>query len=395
MEPPRKRSSIFSSNMDSAPQEKLTVFRRTALWLVLAVVCAATLETAARVDDWLSYRAPMLGTYEMSALFRPTPRGWRGVPHASYVKWALNAEGFRGPELKTEAGQIRVVAYGASETFGIYEDPDKEFPRALERNLNLRVAPDEFEVINAGVPGMRVGSGISFLYDLGRELHPKVVVIYPTPTHYVGVTHPYCGRPIMLPQPPAVAWPKLRVAERIKDRLKDLLPAAGMTMLREIAIAWSVRHGRILDRVQPQSLEALDTDLRCAVAAAREIGAIPILVTHANRFGPKPRPDDYYWLTGWRLQYPEIRQSALLDLEASANARVRTVAEQEHVRVVDAGVVLSGDPANFADHAHFTNRGAEKMGMLLAGAIAETLVAGEPDAHPGPGSSAAVSAALP
>ena len=72
-------------------------------------------------------------------------------------------------------------------------------------------------------------------------------------------------------------------------------------MLREIAIAWSVRHGWILDRVQPQSLEALETNLRCAVGAAREIGAIPILVTHANRFGPKPRPDDYYWLTGWRL----------------------------------------------------------------------------------------------
>jgi len=80
---------------------------------------------------------------------------------------------------------------------------------------------------------------------------------------------------------------------------------------------------------------------------------------------------------------------------ALANARVRTVAEQEHVRVVDAGVVLSGDPANFADHAQFTNKGAEKMGMLLAGAIAETLVAGEPGAHPGPGSSAPISAALP
>jgi len=72
---------------------------------------------------------------------------------------------------------------------------------------------------------------------------------------------------------------------------------------------------------------ALATDLRCAVQAAREIGAIPILVAHANRFGPGPRPDDYYWLTGWRLQYPEIRQGALLDLEARVTARIRAVAE--------------------------------------------------------------------
>jgi lysophospholipase L1-like esterase len=309
------------------------------------------------------------------------------------VKWALNAAGFRGPEIKAEAGQTRVVAYGASETFGIYEDPGKEYPRALERDLNLRLAPDEFEVINAGMPGMRVGSGITYLYDIGRELHPKVVVIYPTPTHYVGVTHPYCGRSIV--PPPAAAFPTSRVAERLKDRLKDVLPPAGLTMLREVAIAWTARQGRVLDRVQPQSLEALATDLHCAVQAAREIGAIPILVTHANRFGLRPRPDDYYWLTGWRLQYPEIRQGALLDLEARANARIRAVAEQEHVRVVDAAALLSGDPANFADHAHFTNTGAEKMGALLSRAIAETLVAGEPGAHPGPRSSAPISAALP
>ncbi len=395
MEPPRKRLSIFNSNMNCAAPKKPWVLCGTALWAALAAVCAATVETAARIDDWLSYRAPILGTYEMRELFRPTPRGWRGVPHASYVKWALNAAGFRGPEVKTEAGQTRVVAYGASETFGIYEDPGKEYPRALERDLNLRLAPDEFEVINAGMPGMRVGSGITYLYDIGRELHPQVVVIYPTPTHYVGVSHPYCERSIVMLPPPAVALPTSRVAERIKDRLKDALPPAGLTMLREVAIAWSVHDGRVLDRVQPQSLEALATDLRCAVRAAREIGAIPILVTHANRFGPKPRPDDYYWLTGWRLQYPQIRQSALLDLETSANDRIRTVAEQEHVRVVDAAAMLSGDPANFADHAHFTNTGAAKMGALLSGAIAETLVAAGRGAHSSPGSSAPRSAALP
>jgi len=96
-----------------------------------------------------------------------------------------------------------------------------------------------------------------------------------------------------------------------------------------------------------------------------------------------------------RLQYPEIRQGTLLDLEVRANARIRAAAEQEHVRVVDAAALLSGDPANFADYAHFTNTGAEKVGALLSGAIAETPVAGEPSAHPGPGSSAPISAALP
>jgi hypothetical protein len=374
---------------------KRTAFRRTAWWLGIAIVFVATLETAARIDDWLTFAGPVLGTYEMSVLFRWTPRGWRGVPHARYAKWGLNAEGFRGPELKPESGQTRILAYGASETFGIYEDPGQEFPRALERDLNSRLAPQEFEVINAGMPGMRVGSGITYLYDIGRQLHPKVVVIYPTPTHYVGVSYPYCGRPVVTFHPAVAALPKLRVAEKIKDRLKDVLPRPVMTILREIAIAWSEPRGQVLDQVQPQSLDALDADLRCALTAAREVGAIPILVTHANRFGPGQRPDDYYWLTEWRLQYPEILQGGLLDLEAKANARIRAVAEQEHVQVVDAARILSGDPVNFADHAHFSNIGAGRMGALLSRTITEVLAAATARADSTLVSSAVVPAASP
>ncbi|MDB6083977.1 MAG: hypothetical protein JWN43_1858, partial [Gammaproteobacteria bacterium] len=332
--------------------------RRAVTWLGLVVVFGATLELAARVDDWITYGAAVFGSYDMDGLFRPTPRGYRGVPHASYAKWGLDALGFRGPELRPAAGQIRVVAYGASETFGIYEDPGLEFPRVLERDLNSRTAPDRFEVVNAGMPGMRVGSGITYLSDIGQEVHPQVVVIYPTPTHYIGVTHPYCGRPLVVPVRAAISLPHLRMVDKLKDRLKEALPPAELTLMRQFGIALAARGERVIDRVETQSLAALETDLHCAVKAARDIGAIPILVTHANRFGPGPRADDDYWLTGWRLQYPQMRQSGLLDLETSANARIRAVASQERVKLVDAAAVLSGIPDNFADHAHFTNTGA-------------------------------------
>jgi len=109
-------------------------------------------------------------------------------------------------------------------------------------------------------------------------------------------------------------------------------------MLREIAIAWSVRHGWI------------DQSTMRGGGGARD-----------RRYSDPGDACEPLW--------PEAAPGRLLlvDRMALANARVRTVAEQEHVRVVDAGVVLSGDPANFADHAQFTNKGAEKMGMLLAG----------------------------
>jgi len=356
----------------SEPRKRFFTPRRAVRWLAIAAVCVLTLEIAARFDDWVTFGAPLLGRYEMEQLFQPTPRGLRGVPNAKCMKWGLNGEGFRGPEVQPASGQTRVVTYGASETFGIYEDTGQEYPRALEHTLNARTSGDRFEVINAGIPGMRVGSGVLLLQDLGASLHPQVVVVYSTPTHYIGVSRPYCGRPVTMPPPPGFSLPKLRLADKLKDRVKEALPPKGMTAMRKAGIWWESRHQTVIERVAPESLDAFESDLHCALKTVREIGAVPILVTHANRFGA-PRPDDDYWLTGWRGQYPEMKESGLIDLETQANGRIRAVARAENVILVDAAQALGGVPENFADHAHFTNAGAAKLGALLSRAVPEAL----------------------
>jgi lysophospholipase L1-like esterase len=350
-----------------------TALRGAARWTLLAGVCLLTLEVAARVDDWLTYGAPLLGTYNIDQLFQVTPEGLRGVPHGRYAKWQLNAQGYRGPEVRSDSGQIRVVTYGASETFGIYENPGQEFPRVLERDLNATGDGAGFEVVNAAMPGMRVGSGVSYLQEIGAQLHPQVVIIYPTPTHYIGVTRPYCGRTAQTASVPPPQPPELRVLQKARDRLKEVLPRAALTWVREAGIGWSNRGRVVLDRVAPESLEAFRADLLCAIRASREIGAVPIVMTHANRFAPTARPDDAYWLTGWRLQYPELRQSGLLALEKSANAVVRSVAQEQGVPLVDASAVLSGDPGSFADHAHFTDLGSKRVADLLTVAVLRAL----------------------
>ena len=354
-------------------QTLTAALRRAARWTLLAGVCLLTLEVAARVDDWFTYGAPLLGSYNIDQLFQVTPAGLRGVPYGRYAKWRLDSRGYRGPEVRSDSGQIRVVTYGASETFGIYEDPGQEFPRVLERDLNAAADGANFEVVNVAMPGMRVGSGISYLQEIGATLHPKVVIIYPTPTHYIGVTRPYCGRAAQGPSVPARQPPELRMLQKARDRLKEALPPAVLTWVRAASIAWSNRGRVVLDRVAPVSLAAFQTDLVCAIRTTRQIGAVPIVVTHANRFAKTARPDDAYWLTGWRLQYPELRQDGLLSLETSANAVIRSVAHNQDVPLVDASADLSGEPGNFADHAHFTDLGSKRMADLLAVAVLRAL----------------------
>lgn len=341
------------------------------LWLVGIVL--ATLECASRVDDLLHYDAPLLGRYEFDQLFHNTDRGPRGVPFGRYMHWRLSSAGLRSPEIDTlSAGRVRIVAYGASETFGIYEDDGKEFPRVLEADLNKRGA-GPLDVINAGLPGMRVGSGISLLRELKATAGPILVVIYPTPTHYIGVTRPYCERKPLLTSANESAWPQLRIIEKSKDQFKRAAPPAGMTWLRKFSISVQMRNKKLLDRVEPTSLSAFAADLNCAVNAARELGMTPILVTHANRFDGGTRADDPDGLTKWRLQYPELREEGFIDLERRANDVVRQLAQQERVPLVDAATQMGGQPKWFADHAHFNNEGAAQMAAILAPAIASVL----------------------
>jgi hypothetical protein len=162
------------------------------------------------------------------------------------------------------------------------------------------------------------------------------------------------------------------MGEKLKDRLKAALPRNGLTLMRKAGIWWDTRGEAVVDRVDRASLDAFEHDLRCALGAIREAGAVPVLVTHANRFGAIRHPDDAYWLTGWRGQYPEMREGGFIDLENRANERIRATARGEKVILVDAAAALSGVPESFADHAHFTNEGADRLGRLLADAVRET-----------------------
>jgi hypothetical protein len=341
---------------------------------VFLLVVLATMEAASRIDDHVTRGAPLSGSYDFERLFVFDGKVVRGMPNSRYAKWALNSLGMRGPEPATGMDIPRVVVYGASEAFGIYETDGKEFPRVLEDRLRIELGEPRLEVLNAGVPGMRVGSGTEYIGWLGERFRPRVVLLYPTPTHYIGITRPLCGRPA---RPASQAQDDLRPTSRLlaklTDRVKENLPQPMLTLARKAAIAWATRHNETLSIVDEASVRALAADLKCALMAVRAIGAIPVLVTHANRFGPTTAPDDAAWLTGWRMQYPELREGGFLDLERRANDVIRSLASEQGVLLIDAGSKLAGQPELFADHAHFTDAGSQKMGSLIAREVAPLL----------------------
>jgi len=87
----------------------------------------------ARIDDRLTYQAPFFGEYSFDRLtaVRGGAASWR--TRRSLREWRMNNMGFRGRDLKLAKDRPRIVVLGASESFGIYEAPGKEYPAQLER----------------------------------------------------------------------------------------------------------------------------------------------------------------------------------------------------------------------------------------------------------------------
>ncbi|MEX8522837.1 MAG: SGNH/GDSL hydrolase family protein [Leptothrix ochracea] len=343
-------------------------------WLGYGLLALATLEMAARVEDFWRSGAPLLGNYSIESVFQPSDLGKEGRPGAHFGKWQMNALGFRGPELAPPSGSrsaLRVMTVGASETFGLYESPERDYPRQLEALLRRAPGLASASVVNIALPGMRIGR-TAYLERSLQKAPSQWVLIYPTPANYIGTTVGFCAEPpATFPASPEPERPEPRLKGKLVTLLKQHLPLAVMTLLRRASIRWAERHLAVMDSLPEATLDAFVADVDCALQAAQRHGARVVLSTHPNLFGPELAAGDGAALTAWRSFYPELREAGFLDMERRANARLRQLAAQRGVPLVDAAAQIPGGTQTFADFVHFTDAGAERMASLAAQTILE------------------------
>jgi hypothetical protein len=343
------------------------------VWLGYGLLALATLEVAARVEDFWRSGAPLLGNYSIESVFQPSDLGKEGRPGAHFGKWQMNALGFRGPELAPPSGSrsaLRVMTVGASETFGLYESPERDYPRQLEALLRRESGLASASVVNIALPGMRIGR-TAYLERSLQKAPAQWVLIYPTPANYIGTTVGFCAQPQPAQALPEPERPEPRLKGKLVTLLKQTLPLEVMTLLRRASIRLAERHLDVMDTLPEATLDAFVADVDCAIQAAQRHGARVVLSTHPNFFGPDLAAGDGAALTAWRSFYPELREAGFLDMERRANVRLRQLAAQRDVPLVDAAAQIPGGAQTFADFVHFTDAGAERMAALAAQAILE------------------------
>ncbi|HEX2574682.1 MAG TPA: SGNH/GDSL hydrolase family protein [Polyangia bacterium] len=335
--------------------------RRVANLACACVVALVTWEVCARLDDVVTAGAPFFGPYDNSVLYTSDALGMRGRPHARYLKWHLNSLGYRGPELP-ERG-VRVVCLGSSETFGLYETADQEYPRQLEARLNQRAGEGAYAVLNAAYPGMSMLTSGRRLPELLDRVKPQIVVIYPSFTGYIEPPDPKA-----VPRPPKPSRLP-RIAARMETVLRAALPERLQAAVRRWQIEREARHLQVMERLPEENVARFRVDLEAVVDMVRARGGRVVLVTHATRFGARVAPEEESVLVAWRKFYPVLAPGGFLDMEERMNAVVRDVSKERGLGLADAARRMPTGGRYFAEFVHFTDEGASRLAELVAEAV--------------------------
>jgi lysophospholipase L1-like esterase len=333
--------------------------------ILCCLILVSVLEVCCRVDDAFTYGAPFSGTYNDQSLYTTDKIGKWGKPAGRYQGWQLNSLGFRGPELRP--GTLRIVCFGASETFGLYEAPDQEYPRQLERDLNDWAGVSTFQVVNAAYPGETLKTATLRVAQVVSEVHPSYALIYPALAEYIDIapveaSSAFAGNATALSDRNV----DLRIVNRIRDLLKATLPENLQSKLRQLEIQRESAHMVVMDRMPEENVERFREDLTGLLHKLREYHVQPVLVTHATTFGPVLSARDRDLLTSWRKFYPMLKESGFIDMEGRLNEVIRKTAVHEKLPIIDAASEMPHGPEYFADFVHFTTAGAQVIAAELA-----------------------------
>ena len=380
-----RRSAKIRKNHFRRLYEAAKPFVLATLGLMAVLVL---LEFLTRVADYVKFGAPLLQNYNEDSLFSFDALGKHGRPFARYRKWQLDSQGYRGPEI--EKDKIHIICIGSSETFGLYEAPDQEYPRQLERDLNEAAGKNNYQVVNVAFPGQTLNTARARIPGIVASIHPQYALIYPSVAFYIWL-------PWTIPAPPPpVASPQVedarfewRIAEAFHQDAKQYLPPAFQNWLREVQNRRDARKfGVEMDRVPDENVARLKSDLTMLLDELRSFGVQPVLVTHASRFGQHVRATDRYFLTGWRRIFPMMKENGFLDTERRMNAAIREVATERGVPLIDVAKEMPSGSMYFGDHQHFTTLGAQVMAEKLTAGLLPIL---ELQAHSGSGGTATAS----
>ena len=332
------------------------IFKIVSLLIIFFLV----LELLARMEDKVRWQAPLFQNYSWENLFTVDDLGRHGRPYGRFEKWQLNNLGFRSDQnisSKKENDVIRIVVLGASETFGLYESPQKDFVSQLQEELNSS-KPRRYEVINVSCVGISLVRMSDYYEKFVRGLNPDIVLIYPSPAFYLDEEEPSLSQTKASNQKF-----EFRVMGKIKRQVKKFIPQKIQYWMRQLTLK-KMLVAKPKDwqwtKVPEERVDLYKKHLEFFIHQTLKDQKNIFILTHANRFSGELSQDDQFQLSAWQTFYPRALTGVLMDMEQRANEVIRQEANFQNVFVMDAANQLTDDKY-FADFVHWTDQGAKRL----------------------------------
>ena len=298
------------------------------------------------------------------------------IVREGHVEYPINALGYRGrpfAEVKP-ANTLRVLVYGGSTVLDLAASGDMDWPHQIEQVLRER-GIDHVEAINAGISGYTTSDCLGRLYSEGHRLSPDYVVLYDT---WNDLKYFRFKEPILRIFKPYRPDPRLDYhgwGDRLMCHVSQLyvrLRNRFLSRKYRMGAEGVVPEGPMPAPIQTAALKQYRLNLELFVDCARNIGAVPLLMTEA-RLITRDLPDSARKKIPY--EYTLFDHDTLLNAYEEADRIIKEVGREKNVEVIDVAAFMSGNERLLYDHVHTTAAGSRKLAELVAGHIEKTLPA--------------------
>ena len=341
--------------------------KRSVRYLLYLLVFLLTLEICVRAEETWRWGAPFWGPYSFDTLMLDGGSGGRNRPYARFEKWAINGQGFQGPELRIPKpeGVTRIGVAGASEIFGLYESPGCDITSKL-RILLDKSSPGKFEVVNLATPGMSMPRIVELYEGWIWKFDFDALIYYPSPAMYLDAKAPEFQKVVTNNSASGIeqntyVW-NLRLPRKTWEMVRERLPAWLQIKLKWYQIERKRRNmpeEKVWRKNAPdERLILFHEHLKALMNILQKNGTRVIIATHAHRFRNDSTNENDPYMVGWIRFYPRATGASLLDMEHRSNQVIRELPVNYPVIVSEVEKKVGKNPDHYADFVHFTDSGA-------------------------------------
>ena len=288
----------------------------------------------------------------------------------------INENGYRGHSFAATKpdGVIRIIIYGGSAVFDIYQPEGQDWPHRVETILKQNGLPN-VEVINAGIPGHASFDCFGRLFAEGQAFNPDILIFS---NAWNDIKTFRSGQPL------------LRLLRPYQEQEDPRLNYQGKTdrflcehsqlyvRLRSRYYNWKLRtnfegsvpEGEYLADFNPLALKQYRINQQMFIDLAREIGAVPVLMTEA-RLATADNTESQKS----RIVYESVKftHRGLLRSYEAIEETLRKVSSEKGVDLIDVSQEMDGKDEFFLDHVHLTPKGSEQLAEITAQKLADLI----------------------